>query len=118
MRNNLGKRSLGIDLKSPQGRKLFLRLVPNFDVVAENFKAGTMERLGLGYEDVAAVHPGVIYVSVSGFGHEGSPYAGWPACASIVEAMSGVYEWGRRRGNRHDPTPWARWATSARPCSR
>ena len=64
-----------------------------------------MERLGLGYEDVAAVHPGVIYVSVSGFGHEGSPCAGWPAYAPIVEAMSGVYEWGRREGEPPRPNP-------------
>ena len=105
LRNNLGKRSVGIDLKAPEGRDLFLRLVPQFDVVAENFKAGTMERLGLGYEDVSAVHPGVVYVSVSGFGHEGSPYAGWPAYASIVEAMSGVYEWGRRDGEPPRPNP-------------
>ena len=49
--------------------------MPNFDVVAENFKAGTMDRLGLGYDVVAALHPGVIYVSVSGFGNGESPYA-------------------------------------------
>src|SRR6266700_6059191 len=67
LRNNLGKRSVALDLKSEEGRDLFLRLVPKFDVVAENFKAGTMERLGLGYDAVRAVHPGVIYVSVAGF---------------------------------------------------
>jgi crotonobetainyl-CoA:carnitine CoA-transferase CaiB-like acyl-CoA transferase len=92
LRNNLGKRSIGIDLKSDVGRKLFLDLVPRFDVVAENFKAGTMDRLGLGYDVVAARHPGVIYVSVSGFGASGSPYSSWPAYAAIVEAMSGIYE--------------------------
>src|SRR2546429_6145984 len=48
--NNLNKRSVAIDLKAPEGRDLFLRLVPRFDVVAENFKAGTMDRLGLGYD--------------------------------------------------------------------
>ena len=92
LRNNLNKRSVAIDLKSRAGRDLFLDLVPKFDVVAENFKAGTMDRLGLGYETVSARHPGVIFVSVSGFGAGGSPYAGWPAYASIVEAMSGIYE--------------------------
>src|SRR5438445_3600126 len=65
LRNNLGKRSVAIDLKSDAGRELFLRLVPRFDVVAENFKAGAMDKLGLGYDAVAAVHPGVVYVSVS-----------------------------------------------------
>jgi crotonobetainyl-CoA:carnitine CoA-transferase CaiB-like acyl-CoA transferase len=60
--------------------------------VAENFKAGTMDRLGLGYDALSARHPAVIYVSVSGFGAGGSPYSSWPAYASIVEAMSGIYE--------------------------
>jgi len=96
LRNNLGKRSVAIDLKSDGGRELFLRLVPKFDVVAENFKAGTMERLGLGYDAVRAVHPSVIYASVSGFGSSASPYGSWPAYASIVEAMSGIYDYTRR----------------------
>jgi crotonobetainyl-CoA:carnitine CoA-transferase CaiB-like acyl-CoA transferase len=66
-------------------------------VVAENFKAGAMDRLGLGYEHVKAVHPSVVYVSVSGFGNTGdSPYADWPAYSSIVEGMSGIYEYTRR----------------------
>jgi crotonobetainyl-CoA:carnitine CoA-transferase CaiB-like acyl-CoA transferase len=98
LRNNLGKRSVAIDLKSGRGRELFLQLVPKFDVVAENFKAGTMERLGLGYEAVRAAHPSVIYASVSGFGSNGSPYGSWPAYASIVEAMSGIYDYTRRPG--------------------
>ena len=94
LRNNLGKRSVVLDLKSDAGRELFLRLAPRFDVVAENFKAGTMARLGLDYDAVAAVHPQVVYLSVSGFGADpGSPYAGWPAYASIVEAMSGIYDY-------------------------
>ena len=97
LRNNLGKRSVTINLKSDTGRDLFLRLAPRFDVVAENFKAGAMDRLGLGYEHVKAVHPSVVYVSVSGFGNTGdSPYADWPAYSSIVEGMSGIYEYTRR----------------------
>jgi formyl-CoA transferase len=92
IRNNLNKRSVCIDLKDPRGRQLVLDLVPHFDVVAENFKAGTITRLGLGYEDIAAVHPAAVYVSVSGFGNTvESPYGEWPAFASIVEAMSGIY---------------------------
>ncbi len=94
LRNNLNKRSLGIDLKSPEGRDLFLALAGHFDVVAENFKAGTMDRMGLGYEAIAAAHPQVIYVSISGFGNAAeTPYRDWPAYASIVEAMSGIYEY-------------------------
>jgi crotonobetainyl-CoA:carnitine CoA-transferase CaiB-like acyl-CoA transferase len=99
LRNNLDKRSLSLDLRSPAGKDLFLRLVPRFDVVAENFKAGAMDRLGLGYDAVATVHPEVIYVSVSGFGNRGgSPYRDWPAYSAIVEAMSGIYEFTRRPG--------------------
>ena len=93
LRNNLNKRSICVDLKSPRGRQLVLDLAPRFDVVAENSKSGSMAKLGLAYEDVAAVHPAVIYVSVSGFGNTvETPYRGWPAFAPVVEAMSGVYE--------------------------
>jgi formyl-CoA transferase len=93
LRNNLGKRSICVNLKDPRGRELVLDLARRFDVVAENSKAGTMARLGLGYADVAAVHPAGIYVSVSGFGNSvPTPYQDWPAYAPIVEAMSGIYE--------------------------
>lgn len=94
LRNNLDKRSLGLDLKSPEGRDLFLDLAANFDVVAENFKAGTMDRMGLGYDVISARYPRAIYLSISGFGNAtDTPYRDWPAYASIVEAMSGIYEY-------------------------
>jgi formyl-CoA transferase len=94
LRNNLGKRSVGLDLKSTEGRDLFLALAANFDVVAENFKAGTMDRMGLGYEVFAQRYPRLIYVSISGFGNASeTPYRDWPAYASIVEAMSGIYDY-------------------------
>lgn len=96
LRNNLSKRSICIDLKSPEGRQLVLDLAPEFDIVAENSKAGSMDRLGLGYDDIAAVAPRAIYLSVSGFGASGSPYDRWPAYAPIAEAMSGIYEFKRR----------------------
>lgn len=97
LRNNLGKRSVCIDLKSDAGRQLVLDLAPRFDVVAENSRAGAMARLGLGYDDIKAVHPAAIYLSVSGFGNTiPSPYDSWPAFAPIVEAMSGIYEFKRR----------------------
>jgi crotonobetainyl-CoA:carnitine CoA-transferase CaiB-like acyl-CoA transferase len=99
LRNNLGKRSVGIDIKRPEGRDLVLRLATRFDVFAENFKAGALERLGLGYDQVAAANPRIIYLSVSGFGNLGaSPYRDWPAYAPIVEAMSGLYEYTREPG--------------------
>jgi crotonobetainyl-CoA:carnitine CoA-transferase CaiB-like acyl-CoA transferase len=106
LRNNLNKRSVAIDLKRPEGRELFLSLVPRFDVVCENFKAGTMDRLGLGYDVIAERHPAAVYLSLSGFGNTvETPYRNWPAYASIVEAMSGIYEYKREpgRGPRANP---------------
>jgi crotonobetainyl-CoA:carnitine CoA-transferase CaiB-like acyl-CoA transferase len=83
-----------------------LRLAPRFDVVAENFKAGTVERLGLAYPDVAAVHPAVVYVSVSGFGSTTpTPYAGWPAYAPVAEAMASLYDFKRRPEDAPVPSP-------------
>ena len=94
LRNALDKRSVGIDLKHPEGKALVKALAPRFDVFAENFKAGTMTKLGLAYDDIAAVHPAVVYVSVSGFGNTvKSQYDSWPAYAPIAEAMSGLYDY-------------------------
>jgi formyl-CoA transferase len=103
LRNNMTKRSVAIDLKSSQGRQLVLDLAPHFDVICENFRAGAVERLGLGYDDLVLAHPTLIYCSLSGFGHplEGgppSPYGQWPALATVVEAMSGIYEMKRQPG--------------------
>jgi crotonobetainyl-CoA:carnitine CoA-transferase CaiB-like acyl-CoA transferase len=93
LRNNLSKRSVTVNLKADAGRELVLALAPKFAVFAENFKSGALDRLGLGYDAVSAVHPSVVYASVSGFGASGSPYADWPAYASIAEAMSGIYDY-------------------------
>ena len=102
LRNNLNKRSVAIDLKRPEGLALVHRLVPRFDVFAENWRPGTAERLGLGYPTLAALHPGLVYASVSGFGElGGSPWAERPAYSSVVEAMGGLYELMREPG---DPT--------------
>ena len=77
-----------------------------FDVVAENFKPGTAARLGLGYGDFTAVHPAVIYVSVSGAGNlVESPYAEWPAYASMAEAVVGIYEYTRPEGHHPRANP-------------
>jgi crotonobetainyl-CoA:carnitine CoA-transferase CaiB-like acyl-CoA transferase len=106
LRNNLNKRSMCIDLKSPAGRDLVLRLAPRFDVIAQNARPGSMERLGLGYRDLATAHPRCIYVSVSGFGLTvDSPYRDWPAFAPIVEAMSGLYEMKRIGDQPPQPAP-------------
>jgi formyl-CoA transferase len=99
LRNNLDKQSIAIDMKAPEGRELIKKLVPRFDVVGENFKPGTMDRMGLGYKDLAPLHPGLVYVSVSGFGNLlPSPYGSWPAYAPIAEAWGGFYEYKREEG--------------------
>jgi crotonobetainyl-CoA:carnitine CoA-transferase CaiB-like acyl-CoA transferase len=103
LRNNLGKRSIAIDLKREAGRDLVKRLVPHFDVVAENMRPGVSERLGVDYASLARAHPGVVYLSISGFGHlEETPYASWPAYAPVAEAMSGLYE-PNRKGDAPPP---------------
>ncbi|WP_436776521.1 CaiB/BaiF CoA transferase family protein [Yinghuangia sp. YIM S09857] len=99
LRNNMGKRSITVDLKNPEGLALVRRLVDKADVVCENFKAGVAGRLGLGYAEVAQINPRAVYLSVSGFGNTTeTPYAGWPAYAPIVEGMAGLYEFKRSPG--------------------
>ena len=93
VRNNLNKRSVGIDIRSPKGRDLVIRLTGKMDIFAENYKAGAMDELGLGFSDLSTSNPRLIYASVSGFGIGESPYRGRPAYASIVESMSGAYEY-------------------------
>ena len=96
LRNSLSKQSITVDLKNPDGVALIKRLAPQYDIVAENFKPGTLKRLGLGYDDLAPLDERLIYLSVSGFGNlSESPYAKWPAYAPIAEAMAGFYEMSR-----------------------
>ena len=91
LRNNLGKSSIGLDLKNPEAIALIKRLVPHYDAVVENFKPGTMERLGLGYEVLSELHPPLVYASVSGFGSLlPTPYRDWPAYVAVAEAMGGL----------------------------
>ncbi len=99
LRNNLNKRSIGIDLG--RGADLVLDLAERCDVFVENYKPGTLARFGLGYDAVSARNPGIIYASVTGFGTTTpSPYRDWPAYASVAEAMSGIYQWARQPGQR------------------
>jgi formyl-CoA transferase len=92
LRNNLNKSSIGIDTRHPEGVALVKRLVPHYDVLAENYKPGALAKVGLGYPDLAPLHPGLVYVSVSGFGNLGAtPYNHWPAYAVVAEAMGGLY---------------------------
>ena len=86
---NNNKKSLSLDLKSEQGREVFLRLVPNFDIVVENFTLGTMERLGLGYETLRKLHPQLIYCTVKGFGASG-PWAHTKSFDMVAQATGGA----------------------------
>ena len=83
-----GKRSLALDLKAPEGRQIALDLVRRSDVLVENFAAGVMDRLGLGWEELAEVNPKLIYISLSGMGRKG-PDAGMVAYGTLVQAFSG-----------------------------
>ncbi len=86
---NRRKKSIALDLKGAEGRELFLRLVERADVVAENFKAGTLDRLGLGYERARQVNPRIIYGSINGFGSSG-PYSDMPCVDPVAQAMGGL----------------------------
>lgn len=89
MAENRNKRSIRVDLKRPEGRDLLLRLVRECDVVTENFRPGTLDRLGFGYEDVRRVKPDIVYASASAFGQTG-PYAHLPANDPVIQAVSGL----------------------------
>lgn len=88
---NRGKRSVALDLKSPEGKAAVIDLIGTADVVIENFRPGVMDKLGLGPGRLRDAYPGLIYVSVSGFGQTG-PNAAKPAYDIIVQAMSGLMD--------------------------
>jgi len=86
---NRGKRSIAVDLQSDAGREVGLCLARNADVFVQNFRPGVVERLGLDYETLSGENPGLIYVSISGFGRTG-PYAGKSAYDPVVQAYAGL----------------------------
>ena len=83
------KRSITLDLRKPEGAALFRRLAAGADVVVENFRPGTMERWGLGYEALAGDNPGLVMLRVSGYGQDG-PYRDRPGFARIAHAFGGL----------------------------
>lgn len=90
---NRNKSSIALDLKQEEGKAIFLRMVEGADVVVENFRAGVMERLGLGYETLRERRPELVYATVRGFGDPrsgASPYAHWPAYDVVAQAMGGI----------------------------
>jgi CoA:oxalate CoA-transferase len=86
---NRGKESIALDLKQPEDRAIFQRLLQHADVLVENFRPGTMEKLGLGWETLHASHPRLIYAAASGFGHTG-PESKKPAYDMIVQGLGGI----------------------------
>lgn len=94
---NRNKRSISMDMRSAKGKKIILDLVKEADVVLENFKIGTLERLGIGYEEMKAVNPGIIYGSISGFGTEG-PLKDYACYDVIAGARSGLLDRTGERG--------------------
>jgi CoA:oxalate CoA-transferase len=93
LRASRNKKSLTLDLKTPEGLAIFDRLVATSDVVIENLRADALQRLGLTYERMAKINPRIIYTSISGFGHDDvmpGPYTDWPAFDVIGQAMAGL----------------------------
>jgi len=86
---NRGKKSITLNLKHPEGKRVFIELVKRSDVLLENFRPGTMERLGLSYDDLKKVNPRLVYASISGFGQTG-PYRKRPGYDIIGQAMGGL----------------------------
>jgi formyl-CoA transferase len=86
---NANKRSVALDLTTPDGHALLMRMLPHYDVFIENYGPGVVERLGLEYETLAAAHPELIYAQVKGFGNSG-PYAHYKAYDMVAQAASGA----------------------------
>jgi CoA:oxalate CoA-transferase len=86
---NRGKESIALDLKSPSGRDTFERLLDKSDALVENFRPGTMEKLGYGWESLHPRYPRLVYAAASGFGHSG-PYSHYPAYDMVVQGLGGI----------------------------
>lgn len=86
---NRNKRSMTLNLKTEEGKDILRNLIKDADVIVENYRPGTMEKFGLGYEEIRKINEKIIYAACSGFGHTG-PYSKRPAYDAIVQAMGGI----------------------------
>jgi CoA:oxalate CoA-transferase len=86
---NRGKESIALDLKAPGDREIFERLLDKADAIVENFRPGTMERLGYGWETLHPRYPRLIYAAASGFGHTG-PFSHYPSYDMVVQGLGGI----------------------------
>lgn len=91
LQQNMGKKGLCVNLKDPRGLEVLHRLARVSDVLVENYRPGVLDRLRLGYRDLSAINPALVYCSVSAYGHSG-PYAGRPGYGLLAEARSGVMD--------------------------
>jgi crotonobetainyl-CoA:carnitine CoA-transferase CaiB-like acyl-CoA transferase len=91
LQQNMGKRGLCVNLKDPRGHALVHELVRRADVFVENYRPGALDKLGLGYAELASEHPGLVYCSVSAYGHTG-PKASRPGFGALAEAESGAMD--------------------------
>ena len=91
LKRTQGVKSITLDLKHPRGKEMFLQLAKACDVVLENLSPGSLRRIGLGYDEVSKVNPGIVYTSISGYGQTG-PYADKPAHDPQIQGMSGLMD--------------------------
>ncbi len=87
---NRNKEAITLNLKEPEGKAIFKELAKKADIVFENYRAGVMDKLGLGYQDLKELNPKLIYTAISGFGQSG-PYSAWPAYDNSGQALSGLW---------------------------
>jgi crotonobetainyl-CoA:carnitine CoA-transferase CaiB-like acyl-CoA transferase len=98
---------MSLDLSTPAGADIFRRLAAESDVVLENYRAGVMDRLGLGYETLAKINPKLLYASISGYGADG-PWVHRRAYATVIGAESGMTRMqGDARGRNYSNDPWS-----------
>lgn len=88
---NRGKESISLDINTPEGVEIIKTMVKDADIVVENFKVGTLEKMGLGYEELKKVNPAIIYASISGYGQNG-PWSNLAAYDNVIQAMCGMME--------------------------
>ena len=89
--NNRGVKSVTLDLKSAEGRKILHRLIETADIFGQNFRPGAAEKNGFGYEELKKINPKLVYVSVSGYGQRG-PHSGLPGTEAVGQALGGISE--------------------------
>jgi crotonobetainyl-CoA:carnitine CoA-transferase CaiB-like acyl-CoA transferase len=101
---NRNKRSLAVNLKDAEGRRLVHELAKSADVFLQNYRPGVAARLGMDYEAVRDINPRIVYISISGYGETG-PYASWPGQDLILQGMSGAMFSAGRRAGPPQPSP-------------